>query len=101
MVLKFSCFKKRTSACGGVSVPLRGYGFEIRLNPKIGGAGGATVSVPLRGYGFEIAISNIVYVSDGVVSVPLRGYGFEIFGGLEVYRVDTYEGFRPLTGIWF
>ena len=54
MVLKFSCFKKRTSACGGVSVPLRGYGFEIRLNPKIGGAGGATVSVPLRGYGFEI-----------------------------------------------
>ena len=36
------------------------------------------VSVPLRGYGFEMAISTAEDEGDRDVSVPLRGYGFEI-----------------------
>ena len=35
------------------------------------------VSVPLRGYGFEIFIMEM-HNNVPVVSVPLRGYGFEI-----------------------
>ena len=40
------------------------------------------VSVPLRGYGFEITEVAIL-LDDAVnkVSVPLRGYGFEIIKG--------------------
>ena len=37
-----------------------------------------SVSVPLRGYGFEIIGAMDELVNTGV-SVPLRGYGFEIF----------------------
>ena len=36
-----------------VSVPLRGYGFEIWQVVDLGGFSNG-VSVPLRGYGFEI-----------------------------------------------
>ena len=36
------------------------------------------VSVPLRGYGFEIIIDAPVSADRKNVSVPLRGYGFEI-----------------------
>ena len=41
-----------------VSVPLRGYGFEmtIRLSESVTEVG---VSVPLRGYGFEILVTNL------------------------------------------
>ena len=45
-----------------VSVPLRGYGFEIcrRISfPK----GTKEVSVPLRGYGFEIVIQSVYTIS--------------------------------------
>ena len=38
------------------------------------------VSVPLRGYGFEIDTYSVVDLEDLGVSVPLRGYGFEIVG---------------------
>ena len=61
-----------------VSVPLRGYGFEINfvINGKMVVK---SVSVPLRGYGFEMLF--ILFTKGGEtmnVSVPLRGYGFEI-----------------------
>ena len=61
-----------------VSVPLRGYGFEMarwykRTLPI------HIVSVPLRGYGFEIQVNVSVTYAYHMVSVPLRGYGFEIF----------------------
>ena len=36
------------------------------------------VSVPLRGYGFEIGCAAPRSTQDDPVSVPLRGYGFEI-----------------------
>ena len=36
------------------------------------------VSVPLRGYGFEIKVKAAVVDNNEKVSVPLRGYGFEI-----------------------
>ena len=39
-----------------VSVPLRGYGFEMIEMSSVAMA--FYVSVPLRGYGFEILISN-------------------------------------------
>ena len=83
-----------------VSVPLRGYGFEISFN--VCRETSVTVSVPLRGYGFEILFTAVwtrltrsVFPSPcgdmvlksmmqnmnddlRMVSVPLRGYGFEI-----------------------
>ena len=37
------------------------------------------VSVPLRGYGFEMLPSRLEEGERLRVSVPLRGYGFEIF----------------------
>ena len=47
------------------------------------------VSVPLRGYGFEIS-THVILLSSNSVSVPLRGYGFEmimwIIGTLLVIR---------------
>ena len=42
---------------GEVSVPLRGYGFEI-MTPRLHSLL-TCVSVPLRGYGFEIEISSV------------------------------------------
>ena len=83
-----------------VSVPLRGYGFEI-LPAVARRSGVVRVSVPLRGYGFEIVVLLFWLMTSGkVVSVPLRGYGFEIISELEhVYCVKNC--FRPLAGIWF
>ena len=60
-----------------VSVPLRGYGFEI-VDACLLASLVQTVSVPLRGYGFEIRWNSGNVNSDRIVSVPLRGYGFEI-----------------------
>ena len=83
-----------------VSVPLRGYGFEMvdaqawkngetkgfpspygdMVLKFYGGDGDATfvaVSVPLRGYGFEM-MSRQPFLFFRTVSVPLRGYGPEI-----------------------
>ena len=83
------------------------------------------VSVPLRGYGFEIARILLWKRSRWSVSVPLRGYGFEIvnatspntfkwkwfpspYGDMVLKFKDMIVvvsfrpcGFRPLTGIWF
>ena len=85
-----------------VSVPLRGYGFEIVLllahevnhllvfpSPcgdmvlkstmkKVINVNFINVSVPLRGYGFEMFSSEERKDVKLWVSVPLRGYGFEI-----------------------
>ena len=61
----------------GVSVPLRGYGFEIITLRSYTGWH-ALVSVPLRGYGFEIITLRGYTGWHALVSVPLRGYGFEI-----------------------
>ena len=58
-----------------VSVPLRGYGFE--MGTKLIDRELSWVSVPLRGYGFEIGAIRR-NGGDYLVSVPLRGYGFEI-----------------------
>ena len=59
------------------------------------------VSVPLRGYGFEILfwILSIMRAVGTIVSVPLRGYGFEI---MIIALLPISSGrFRPLAGIWF
>ena len=56
------------------------------------------VSVPLWGYGFEMKICNRD-TNDGEVSVPLRGYGFEMT--LSCHDKTPLSGFRPLAGIWF
>ena len=58
------------------------------------------VSVPLRGYGFEICAMMAVCRLLVIVSVPLRGYGFEMIKAVE--RSFSIERcFRPLAGIWF
>ena len=56
------------------------------------------VSVPLRGYGFEI-MAKVVKKTVIVVSVPLRGYGFEMIADGTVTVEE--DRFRPLAGIWF
>ena len=58
------------------------------------------VSVPLRGYGFEIAQTGLRMSGDCPVSVPLRGYGFEIIN-IRASIVVIPNSFRPLAGIWF
>ena len=58
------------------------------------------VSVPLRGYGFEIGRSLSGCWVRINVSVPLRGYGFEIFT-MSAVKLSIVDGFRPLAGIWF
>ena len=106
-----------------VSVPLRGYGFEIILlepTRKLS----IIVSVPLRGYGFEIlccvcldslvlfpspcgdmvlkspvALSYAANVINGV-SVPLRGYGFEILLGCRRQKRRVFVSV-PLRGYGF
>ena len=57
------------------------------------------VSVPLRGYGFEIAIRLGEQRIAAIVSVPLRGYGFEM--KLLISLGERATCFRPLAGIWF
>ena len=57
------------------------------------------VSVPLRGYGFEIPLYILLRIIFNNVSVPLRGYGFEIMN--KKMEGKLKYGFRPLTGIWF
>ena len=44
------------------------------------------VSVPLRGYGFEIRWSAL-FATLEKVSVPLRGYGFEIADEIKVWEL--------------
>ena len=107
-----------------VSVPLRGYGFEMTPNKQIqetrqqfpspygdmvlkycGKIAVSSivrvVSVPLRGYGFEIFFEKIVKGADfGTVSVPLRGYGFEITVRSS-YRHIFYTVSVPLRGYGF
>ena len=58
------------------------------------------VSVPLRGYGFEITGFEPATHGLEIVSVPLRGYGFEIKLG-RGESLHRRQGFRPLAGIWF
>ena len=87
------------SICDRVSVPLRGYGFEIKRYHATSSC--HIVSVPLRGYGFEIRKRNPKRKSlTAKVSVPLRGYGFEMRVAA-IARGKEKKGFRPLAGIWF
>ena len=58
------------------------------------------VSVPLRGYGFEMYTDLILAGFIQIVSVPLRGYGFEI-NPKRKWNVPNKSCFRPLAGIWF
>ena len=60
---------------------------------------GDTVSVPLRGYFFEIAQHQPVQGLCRQVSVPLRGYFFEII--YNPRSIGIFTRFRPLTGIFF
>ena len=105
-----------------VSVPLRGYGFEIgefcvchgKYEKFPSPCGDMVlkssdvklheflykVSVPLRGYGFEIRRIPLQTTLSQPVSVPLRGYGFEIKTKTIKTVVSTLS-FRPLAGIWF
>ena len=112
----------REGGYNGVSVPLRGYGFEMLfkdldgVNPLkfpspygdmvlksqgfLGTGINLPVSVPLRGYGFEmLAFASAAHQGVSLVSVPLRGYGFEISSKSANLRVQGR--FRPLAGIWF
>ena len=59
------------------------------------------VSVPLRGYGFEIGLIKMKQNTINMVSVPLRGYGFEIDIIMYNVKIKPERGFRPLAGIWF
>ena len=59
------------------------------------------VSVPLRGYFFEMRLSKAKRVRREYVSVPLRGYFFEIAVEEGRHRAEEEAGFRPLTGIFF
>ena len=61
---------------------------------------GKIVSVPLRGYGFEMFFREHLKSLSGNVSVPLRGYGFEMFLKGVVPHGEQHC-FRPLVGIWF
>ena len=81
-----------------ISVPLRGYGFEmtdsngLKVNPpKFPSPCGDMVLKWILGITPEVLIST--------VSVPLRGYGFEIIGVEVVLAIVS--SFRPLAGIWF
>ena len=58
MVLKCDIHTMNQQAAG-VSVPLRGYGFEI-LAKERGIDVSEFVSVPLRGYGFEMSLLIVV-----------------------------------------
>ena len=98
MVLKYLLRRSDPKENLIVSVPLRGYGFEIVFS--LGLNKEEKVSVPLRGYGFEITYLCMYVFLDCAVSVPLRGYGFEIYG-LNIAQEVSFNGFRPLAGIWF
>ena len=54
MVLKSCVLQKGAREAGTVSVPLRGYGFEITRRQTSQAVFAQKVSVPLRGYGFEM-----------------------------------------------
>ena len=71
MVLKFIC-DCGESCQGYVSVPLRGYGFEIIPN-RHKGRRLSKVSVPLRGYGFEM-LENATKRPDSRRFRPLAGF---------------------------
>ena len=58
------------------------------------------VSVPLRGYGFEIMNNTSVAAAFLAVSVPLRGCGFEM-GEWRYTHDKEFQRFRPLAGMWF
>ena len=51
------------------------------VSDGVWGVGTPCVSVPLRGYGFEIITLRSYTGWHALVSVPLRGYGFEILAG--------------------
>ena len=102
MVLKFEVLCIGTTHTDIVSVPLRGYGFEIGVNSYSLRLRTKAVSVPLRGYGFEIALS--VYQRRSCsksVSVPLRGYGFEILTKKRSFGGTTEIVSVPLRGYGF
>ena len=84
---------------GGVSVPLRGCGFEIG-NWTDEELNGTCVSVPLRGCIFEIMTLPTEYLKFkqfpspcGDVVLKLRSYANR--------NVSISDCFRPLTGMWF
>ena len=79
------------SPCGDMVLKL--------LNPTSLERTFSQVSVPLRGYGFEIMFGMVV-MSLPMVSVPLRGYGFEMITWTTDSTLWT-TCFRPLAGIWF
>ena len=92
--------KDLTAPHSRVSVPLRGYGFEIMKIKNATPHQINIVSVPLRGYGFEM-VNALVDMQSALaaVSVPLRGYGFEITDAKP--NSSFLHSFRPLAGIWF
>ena len=83
-----------------VSVPLRGYGFEI-MKFAVKNIKNAVCFRPLTGIWFwNLRKRSRSKCTTITVSVPLRGYGFEIYGYVREMTHDN-KGFRPLTGIWF
>ncbi len=83
-----------------VSVPLRGYGFEIPQKRNCCASKKLSVSVPLRGYGFEIFKKSVLPPKDKLFPSP---YGDMV---LKLLEIDVFgfffeRSFRPLTGIWF
>ena len=87
-------------AFSAVSVPLRGYGFEI-MKFAVKNIKNAVCFRPLTGIWFwNLRKRSRSKCTTITVSVPLRGYGFEIYGYVREMTHDN-KGFRPLTGIWF
>ena len=78
-----------------VSVPLRGYGFEI-LPPYEDGTFWIVFPSPYGDMVLKYETRRTFHVHWWTVSVPLRGYGFEILT-CQRNRLNS-SCFRPLTG---
>ena len=98
MVLKLSMVGSYL-ASRSVSVPLRGYGFEIRNLRPVTTPSPKTFPSTCGDMVLKCT-SHLFALLRDAVSVPLRGYGFEICV-LPEERMIYYESFRPLAGIWF
>ena len=79
---------------------MRGYGFEIEMN-NMNNLPINKVSVPLRGYGFEIVVEvQYSYVDARAFPSPCGDMVLK-FRSWRTERLFVRAGFRPLAGIWF
>ena len=84
---------------GGVSVPLRGCGFEMRGVTGVPSIGKREFPSPCGDVVLKCCRSPRSSEELTIVSVPLRGCGFEMRKLLCIYKI--FARFRPLAGMWF